>query len=79
MTTNVLGYATHSPTDGLAPFRFERRELRADDVAIDSDVREMVINRIIDNASVAIAAINRTPPRAEIRNPARCARSPLRA
>jgi len=34
MTTNVLGYATHSPTDGLAPFRFERRELRADDVAI---------------------------------------------
>ena len=34
MTTNVLGYATHSPTDGLEPFRFERRELRADDVAI---------------------------------------------
>ena len=35
MTTNVLGYATHSPTDGLGPFRFERREARVDDVAIE--------------------------------------------
>ena len=29
--------------------------------AIDSAAGEMVINRIIDNASVALAAINRTP------------------
>jgi uncharacterized zinc-type alcohol dehydrogenase-like protein len=35
MTTNVLGYATHSPTDDLAPYRFERREPRADDVVIE--------------------------------------------
>ncbi len=35
MTMTVLAYATHSPTDALAPYRFERRELRADDVAID--------------------------------------------
>jgi 2-methylcitrate dehydratase len=33
----------------------------ADPAPIDSDVSEMVINRVIDNASVAIAAINRTP------------------
>ncbi|HSY43807.1 MAG TPA: MmgE/PrpD family protein [Candidatus Acidoferrum sp.] len=33
----------------------------SDKAAIDSAAREMVINRIIDNAAVAIAAINRTP------------------
>jgi 2-methylcitrate dehydratase len=32
-----------------------------DPAAIKSDVTEMVINRIIDNASVAIASLNRTP------------------
>ena len=31
----VLGYATHSPIDDLGPFQFERREPRADDVAIE--------------------------------------------
>jgi len=31
----------------------------ADKVAVEKDVTEMIINRIIDNASVAIAAINR--------------------
>ena len=33
----------------------------SDDVAIDDDVVDMVINRIIDNASVAIASVNRHP------------------
>ena len=33
----------------------------ADRVAVQKDVAEMIINRIIDNASVAIAAINRRP------------------
>ncbi len=33
----------------------------ADKVAVQKDVQEMIINRIIDNASVAIAAINRKP------------------
>ncbi len=32
-----------------------------DKVAVQKDVQEMIINRIIDNASVAIAAINRRP------------------
>jgi 2-methylcitrate dehydratase len=33
----------------------------ADKVAVERDVAAMIINRIIDNASVAIAAINRRP------------------
>lgn len=36
-------------------------ELASDSVAVEKDVEEMIINRIIDNASVAIAAINRRP------------------
>jgi uncharacterized zinc-type alcohol dehydrogenase-like protein len=35
MTLNVTGYATHSAKDDLAPYRFERREPRRDDVVID--------------------------------------------
>jgi 2-methylcitrate dehydratase len=35
--------------------------MAADPVAIDSRVTDMIINRIIDNASVAMAAINRRP------------------
>jgi 2-methylcitrate dehydratase len=36
-------------------------EVAADPVAVTDDVTEMVINRIIDNASVAIASLNRAP------------------
>ena len=36
-------------------------EVAADPVAVDSAVADMIINRVIDNASVAIAAINRHP------------------
>jgi uncharacterized zinc-type alcohol dehydrogenase-like protein len=35
MTINVLGYAAHSPESALAPFRFERRDPRANDVEIE--------------------------------------------
>jgi uncharacterized zinc-type alcohol dehydrogenase-like protein len=31
----MLGYAAHSPTDALAPFRFERRAPRVNDVVIE--------------------------------------------
>ena len=34
----------------------------ADPVEVGSEVTDMIINRVIDNASVAIAAINRRPP-----------------
>ncbi|MEE1622543.1 MmgE/PrpD family protein [Zafaria sp. Z1313] len=33
----------------------------ADPVAVDADVVEMVVNRVIDNASVAVASLNRAP------------------
>ncbi len=36
-------------------------EVAADPVAVDPEVTEMVINRIIDNASVAVASITRGP------------------
>lgn len=35
MTMNVLGYAAQSARDTLAPFRFERREPRPDDVVVE--------------------------------------------
>lgn len=35
MTINVLGYAAKSAKDDLAPFRFERRIPRPDDVVIE--------------------------------------------
>jgi 2-methylcitrate dehydratase len=36
-------------------------EVAADPAAIDADAQEMIANRIIDNAGVAMAAINRRP------------------
>jgi 2-methylcitrate dehydratase len=36
-------------------------EVSADPVAVEPDVTDMIINRIIDNASVAIASLNRGP------------------
>ena len=36
-------------------------EIATDKAKIDKDAEEMVINRIIDNASVAIASFNRKP------------------
>jgi len=35
MNTPILAYAAQSAQDDLAPYRFERREPRADDVVID--------------------------------------------
>ena len=35
MTLNVLSYASHSATDSLKPFKFERRDPRESDVVID--------------------------------------------
>jgi 2-methylcitrate dehydratase len=36
-------------------------EVAADPVAVDDDVTEMIVNRMIDNASVAVASLNRGP------------------
>jgi 2-methylcitrate dehydratase len=40
---------------------YQIAEMASDRVEVPSDVTDMIINRIIDNASVAIAAIQRTP------------------
>ncbi|HYD18429.1 MAG TPA: MmgE/PrpD family protein [Patescibacteria group bacterium] len=45
-------------TDQLA---WKMAEVAADSVAVDAETTDMIINRIIDNASVALAAINRGP------------------
>src|SRR5438270_13803197 len=33
-----------------------------DPVEVESEVADMIVNRVIDNAAVAIAAVNRRPP-----------------
>src|SRR6202007_948222 len=42
-------------------FAWKIAEVAADPVAVEPDVAAMIANRIIDNAAVAIAAINRRP------------------
>lgn len=54
----------HPEKDRLArndQFAWKIASVAADPVPVDAEVADMVINRIIDNASVAIAAINRGP------------------
>tara|TARA_B100000686_G_scaffold344803_1_gene428178 strand:+ start:1750 stop:3258 length:1509 start_codon:yes stop_codon:yes gene_type:complete len=36
-------------------------EVAADPVAVDNDVADMIVNRMIDNAAVAVASLNRGP------------------
>jgi len=58
---------TYSSKENLAredELAWKLAALAVDPVPVDDDVVDMVINRIIDNASVAIAAINRSPPAA---------------
>jgi 2-methylcitrate dehydratase len=53
------------PSKALLPreeqLAWKMAAVATDKVAVEKDVREMIINRVIDNASVAIAAINRRP------------------
>ncbi len=54
----------HPEADRLpreAQLAWKIAEVAADPVAVEPAVAEMIINRVIDNASVAIAAINRRP------------------
>lgn len=43
-------------------FAWKIAAVATDPAAIDNDVAEMAINRVIDNTSVAIAALNLTVP-----------------
>ncbi|MEL6113192.1 MAG: MmgE/PrpD family protein [Pseudomonadota bacterium] len=54
----------HPSKDFLArenQLAWKMAEVAADPVSVDDDVTDMIINRIIDNASVAIASLNRGP------------------
>ena len=42
-------------------FAWKIAEVAADPVAVDDEATDMIINRIIDNASVAVASLNRGP------------------
>ena len=55
----------HTSKENLAredQLAWKLAELAADPVQVEDEVADMVVNRVIDNASVAIAAINRPPP-----------------
>ncbi|MBK17624.1 MAG: 2-methylcitrate dehydratase [Rhodospirillaceae bacterium] len=60
----VRTYSSKEELDREEELAWKLACLASDPVPIDEDVSDMVINRIIDNASVAMAAINRAPPSA---------------
>lgn len=55
----VYSSKEHLPKEHQLAWKFA--EIASDKVSAEEDVKEMIINRIIDNAAVAIAAINRRP------------------
>jgi len=57
----VRVYPSKEPLPKMEQLAWKIAEVAVDPVAIKSDVVEMIGNRIIDNASVAMAAINRQP------------------
>ncbi len=57
----VRVYPSKEPLKKEDQLAYKLAMLAGDPVDIDPDVTDMIINRIIDNASVAIAAINRRP------------------
>jgi 2-methylcitrate dehydratase len=58
---SVRVYPSKEKLDRKDQLAWKMAEIATDPVAIKDDVTDMVINRIIDNASVAIAAANRRP------------------
>jgi len=58
-TVRVYPSKKHLPREDQLAWKMAA--VAADDVAIEEAVADMIVNRIIDNASVAIAAINRGP------------------
>ncbi|MBK9323577.1 MAG: MmgE/PrpD family protein [Bdellovibrionaceae bacterium] len=57
----VRVYPSKEKLDRKDQLAWKLAEIASDNAPIKSDVLDMVINRIIDNASVAIAAANRRP------------------
>ncbi|WAP50964.1 MmgE/PrpD family protein [Arthrobacter sp. ATA002] len=61
---NLHKVRVHRSDENLAredQLAYKIAEVAADPVAVTDEVTDMVINRIIDNASVAIASLNRAP------------------
>ncbi|MCC7425931.1 MAG: MmgE/PrpD family protein [Alphaproteobacteria bacterium] len=58
-TVRVYPSKQHLPREQQLAWKIAA--VAADKVAVEKDVEAMIVNRIIDNASVAIAAINRQP------------------
>jgi len=55
---------THRSDEGLAredELAWKVAQVAADPVAVDTEVAEMIVNRVIDNASVAVASLSRAP------------------
>ncbi len=52
---------SRQPLDRHEQLAWKIAEVAADPVSVESDVEAMAVNRIIDNAGVALAAINREP------------------
>ena len=55
----VYPSAEHLPHEDQLAYKIAK--VAADDVAVTDEVKDMIINRIIDNASVAVASLNRAP------------------
>lgn len=60
-THRVSVHPSRSPLPRNAQLAWKLAAVAADPVAIDPEVGEMVVNRLIDNAGVALAAIDRRP------------------
>jgi len=58
-TVRVYSSKEHLPKEHQLAWKFA--ENASDMALVEEDVMEMIINRVIDNAAVAIAAINRRP------------------
>ncbi len=55
----VYPSAEHLPHEEQLAYKIAK--VATDDVAVTDEVKDMIINRIIDNASVAVASLNRAP------------------
>lgn len=58
---NIKVYPSKSDLQKEDHFAYKLAKMVTEEVVISSEVIDMVINRIIDNASVAVASLNRTP------------------
>ncbi|MBE1513256.1 MmgE/PrpD family protein [Nesterenkonia halotolerans] len=61
LTHHVRVYRSEENLPREDQLAYKIARVATDSVAVDPDVTEMVINRIIDNAAVAVASLNRAP------------------